>query len=291
MSRGSGERTQISTQTSDPSPFSRQFLEPGLQAARSNILDRPTDYFPGTAIPPFSPETETALAAQTGRALAGSPLDVAGRQQLQQTLGGDFLQGGNPAYDALVDRSLRPVTEQFENVVLPRIRGSFSKAGRGGSNIATQRAIDAAQQGYLDTVGDVSARLAYPTFEAERARQMDASRLAPTLAAGEYTDIGQLAKVGAVREDLLRRQLEEDRARFEYGRDEPTGRTVDYMGALGPLPTATTTAKDYQPPNPLLTGLGAGTSLLAALPEKVGNPMGWAGAAGVLGGLGGLYFG
>ena len=284
MSRGSNPTT-ISTINTAPSAFAQEFLRPGLESAQRDILERPQRFFPGTTVAPFSPETETALAARTGRALAGSPLDIAGRGQIEQTLAGDFLQGGNPAYDALVNRSLRPVTEQFENVVLPRIRGSFSQAGRGGSNIATQRAIDAASQGYLDTVGDVSAQLAAPTYEAERARQMSAAQLAPGFAADDYADIAQLADVGARREDLLRRQLEEQALRFQFGQREPAARASGFLGAIQGqgLGTRETDVRPEERPNALLGALGGAGFAASTIPRI--TPTG-IGIGGLLGGLG-----
>jgi hypothetical protein len=272
MSTGSGRNTPIETRTvSGPPAFQQPFLQRGFEAAQRDILNRPTQFFPGTTVAPFSPETETSLNLATTRALTGSPLQQAGLAHAQNVIGGGFTGLENPAYQAMVDRSVRPLTRQFEDVALPGVRGAFSAAGRGGSNIASATALGNVAEDYLSSVGDVSAQLAYPTYAQERATQDQFAGMAPQLAQADYSDIASLAGVGATRESLLAAQAAEQAARFGYQQAEPTQRIGQYLAAVGGggLGSQQTSLQPQQAANPLLGLLGGaavGGSISPTLP-------------------------
>jgi len=246
-------------------------LQRGFEAAQRDILDRPTQFFPGTTVAPFSPETATSLNLATTRALAGSPLQQAGLAHAQDVIGGGFTGLENPAYQAMVDRAVRPLTRQFEDVALPGVRGAFSAAGRGGSNIASATALGNVAEDYLSSVGDVSAQLAYPTYAQERATQDQFAGMAPQLAQADYSDIATLGGVGATRESLLAAQAAEQAARFGYQQAEPTQRIGQYLAAVGGggLGSQQTSLQPQQAANPLLGLLGGaavGGSISPTLP-------------------------
>src|SRR3990167_3282840 len=115
--------TQTSTQTqkSDPWPEQQPFLKTGFQQAESNVLNKPRSYFPGSTVVPFSPETETALQATTNRAMRGNPLVPAAQQGVMDTLGGGYLNQGNPAFAAMAERAISPLRSEYQNVVRPGI--------------------------------------------------------------------------------------------------------------------------------------------------------------------------
>ena len=288
MSKGGGSTDVIQrTTTTDPSPFSQRFLEPGYQQAQQDILNRPTTYFPGSTVVACAPETAGSLNLTTTRALGGSPLRQAGLNQAFQTLRGDFVGQENPAYQAMVDRSVRPLTQQFERDV-GGIRGAASRAGRGGSNIATQRALADANEAYLQSVGDVGAQLAYPDYQAERAYQQQMVGAAPSLAATDYDDLVRLGAVGAAREGQLGAQLAEDVARFEFAQREPGQRVTQYLAAVGGGGGGTTqrSLDPYTPANPLLGLLGGAATGAAMIPTGyTGSIAPFIGGGAALGGL------
>ena len=106
---------------------------------------------------------------------------------------------------------------------------------------------------------------------------MEAARFAPMLAQQDYFDIGQLGQVGAQREGLADRYLQEQMARY----DQPYTNLQRYAGLLSGAGLGQgygTTSTPYYERNPLpaLAGTGAGLFF--------GGPMG-----GMIGGqLGGL---
>ena len=295
MSTGSGKSNTIETRTNTgPPAFQQPFLQRGFEEARSNILDRPTSFFPGSTVVPFSPESETSLNLATTRALSGSPLQQAGLGHAQNVIQGDFTGQGNPAFQGMVDRAVQPLTRQYEDVALPGVRGAFSAAGRGGSNIASGTAVGNVTDDYLRSVGDVSAQLAYPTYERERAAQDQFAGQAPGLAQADYSDIGNLAGVGAARESLAGAQAAEDAARFGFNQNEPTQRIGQYLAAVGGggFGGTQTSITPQQPSNPLLGLLGGAALGGSMMPSGVTN---FGGAApyllggGVLGGLSSFF--
>ena len=74
--------------------------------------------------------------------------------QLNQA--GDF--GNNPAYQAALQSAIRPVTQQYQEQVIPGIRQGAQAAGQmGGSRQGIAEGI--AARGYQDTVGDISSNM------------------------------------------------------------------------------------------------------------------------------------
>ena len=232
--------TTTVTQNRDPWSGQQPYISTGFQRAEQQ-LDQPQQFFPNSTVVPFSPQTETALGAQENRALLGNPLNAQAQQQIGNTLSGQYLEGGNPAFGAMAQR--------IENQVRPRIDSQFSGAGRYGSGAhreATSRAL-----------ADAMAPLAFANYQQERGNQMAAARYAPELAATDYFDINQLRQAGAAREGQAGAELQDTISRFNFGQVEPQERLARYMalvsgGQFGG--TSTATSPIYS--NPLSTGLG-----------------------------------
>lgn len=290
-SSGGSQPQQVTQTTATSSPWSGQqpYLTRGFEEAQQGILESPSEFFPGSTVVPYAPETEQALAMQTQRALGGSPINMAASQELQKTLGGDYLNQGNPAFQAMVERSVQPLRREYEETVRPGIQSQFSAAGRYGSPGGMGNQLDRAADSYMRQVGDISTGLAFPTYEAERTAQQRGLAFAPQQAAQDYQDISQLGAVGGAREALSGQQLGEQIARHNFGQQEEQARILQYLNAIqgnyGGTQTGTTTANPYsQGGNSALAGLG-GAASGAALGSMFG-PWGMAGGAVLGGGLG-----
>ncbi|MGI9490505.1 MAG: hypothetical protein ACR2RF_32350 [Geminicoccaceae bacterium] len=213
MSGGGGDSQET---TSDPWEGVQPYLGRGYRVAADQVLNRPTEFFPGQTYVDYSPETEQALAAQTERATGGNPLLGLGQQQVGQTLGGEFL-GQNPYLDQL--------QQSVMSTVMPQVDSQFNMAsGRFGSPAhaeAMGRGVSTGMAPYL-----------FNEYGNERARMMQASGMAPGLSQADYLDIGQLGQVGASRENLERMALQDEMSRFQFGQQEPTSRIQDYMGII-----------------------------------------------------------
>jgi hypothetical protein len=129
------------------------------------------------------------------RAIAGSPLLRAGQAEQLATIQG---RGINPFLAGAAEALYRPTTMAGQEAIRG-LQSQASSAGRYGSGAMSQ-AAERAGYGISQGLGDAYKQLAYNSSEAERARQVAASQLAPTLGAADYGDIEKLLRVGQGRE-------------------------------------------------------------------------------------------
>jgi hypothetical protein len=277
---GSSGGTQATTQKQEPWGPQKGYLQRIMGEAQS-LYDEPgPDYYPGSTTVPFAPETEQSIAMQGARATMGSPLNQAAKTENLKTLGGDYLRQGNPALDALYQRSARPVVENFTNAVAPSIAGRFLKAGRYNSGAMTdQYGVAADQLGR--TLGDLSASIYAPAYEAERSRMQGAVSQAPSLANQDYTDISQLNAAGRAREDLGERQIAENIARYNYGAQQPSNKLRDFLQFVNGNYGGTTTSAQPIYRNPTSGALGgalAGGTMFGPYGAAAGGLLGYFGS-------------
>jgi len=277
MPGGDDPEPQTITQQANSSPWSEQqpFLKTGFQSAQDNVLNRPLQYFGGSTVVGFDPATEQSLNMTQQRATAGSPLLGQAQGEIGKTLSGDYLNQGNPAFQGMLERSISPIRQEYQQTVVPGLNGSFAGAGRYGSN-AFQTARGQAADSYMRNVGDVASGLAYANYGDERGRMQTAAGLAPSLAQADYADAGMLGQVGAAREGQAQAQLQDQVNRFNFQQSEPTNRLAQYMGLIGGGYGGQSTSSQVVPAgqgsNPLLTALGIGATG-TGIANTLFNPM------------------
>lgn len=205
----------VNTTSSSPWSGQQPYLTTGFERAEE-LLDTPKSYYPNDTVVPFSQQTEAGLQAQEARALQGSELTGAAQGLLSDTLAGDYLDAGNPAFAAMADR--------VQNTIRPRIDSQFASAGRYGGQ--------GHQEQMERTYGDIMAPLAFQNYQSERGAMQDAMRFAPELANQDYTDIAMLRDTGTAREGLARDQIASDIDRFNFEQQEPIDRLARYMSLV-----------------------------------------------------------
>ena len=260
MPSGKSNDTKVVNTTTTNEPFQADELREGFGAAKG-VLNTPKNYFAGGTVAPFSTQTQSALSGIEDKAMAGSPELGAASNQVMGTLGGEYLRGENPGYEAMVNRATRPVTRNFRENVMPGIKSEFAGSGRYGSGIARQNKEGQAIDDYLRTVGDVSGGLAYQNYGAERQNQQQAAQFAPQMAKAGYQDLASLMGVGGAYDTQAQAQLSDEVNRFNFGQDELANRIGDYMGLVGGGYGGTSTGSSTQPVqayNPVLGALGMG---------------------------------
>jgi hypothetical protein len=266
MAKGGGGSTQ--TTVSNVQPWSAQipYLKEIFGEAQKLYRSNTPQYYPGATVAPTAPEAEQALAMQAARAAQGSPLNVLAAQQLQASLGGQYLAQGNPWFAQMAQRVAEAVT--------PQVNSQFAAAGRYGSG---------AHSGALgQALGREIGALAWQDYAQERENQLRAATLAPQLAAQDYADIERLAAVGAEREAMAQALINADIARFNFNESLPFNKLAQYQdliaGDYGS--TRTETVPVFRGPS-LLSGATAGAELGLGLGGGA-----WGGLIGA--GLGGL---
>lgn len=271
--------TEYVTQQTNQNPWEPQqaYLKKGFEQAQAAVLDKPQEYYPGSTTVPFSPQTEQALGLAEQRALTGSPLIDGAQGNINKTLSGAYLNGGNPAYGNMVERSIAPMRREYQETVMPGINAAFSAGGRYGSN-SQANAMDHASDTYLRNVGNTTAGLAYQNYGDERSNQMQAAGMAPELAQQDYYDIAQLGQVGTTREGMAQNVLNEDINRYNFTQEEPADRLGKYMSLIsgGYGGSGNSTQAQTTPGfNPVLGTLGAASTAAGLANSMYGgsNPL------------------
>lgn len=154
------------TQTTEQklSPEQRELLQLGMGGAKEAMASQPP--LPGT--PGFTPEQTAAqegllAKASPGGAISGAAENLAGAQKF---LTGDVMNmDSNPYLRQAIDAAMRPITENFQQSVIPSIRSGAIQAGPsalGGSR--TQLAYGKASGDYMRQMGDTAASMANTAY-------------------------------------------------------------------------------------------------------------------------------
>lgn len=191
MGGGGGGQTQTSRTTIDPE------FKPDIRF----LINEARRRYEGMAPPPESlavgqsAATSQALQMAQQRAISGSPLLKAAQAEQLATIQG---RGVNPFLAGAAEALYRPTTMAGQEAIRG-LQSEASSRGRYGSGAMEQLAGKASYNIGLG-LGDTQRQLALQSSEAERARQVAASQLAPSLGAADYTDIERLLRVGQGRE-------------------------------------------------------------------------------------------
>lgn len=239
MSGGGGTNTQV--QNADPWSGQQPYLKEGFAGAQQGILSQP-------GVVPFSPETQYGLTMQGNRALQGSALLPAANQQIQDTLSGNYMSGGQGFND---------FADAAWSAVRPNVDSTFATGGRYGSAL------------HGEALGRGFGRAMAPLYDSERQRQMSAAGMSPGLAMADYQDPAMLQAVGAAREGKAQ----------QYA-DESYNRLARYMGLISGNYGGTSTTTGGAGQSPLMGA--AGGALTGA---SVGSAFGpWGAGIGAIGG-------
>ncbi len=262
MSLGGGSKPQTSTTTSEPPKYLQPFLQQGMQGAQQQYQQGPAQYYPGQTVVGFSPETESALGMQQQRAQNGSPLMGAANQYAQQTLTGG---AKNPYLDSMFN--------QAAGSTQTRLASEFAGGGRN---------LDAARPARAEELGNLATSIYGGAYDADRNRQNQVLGMAPGLAQNDYNDIAQLRDVGAAREDLSGRQMQDEAARWDFGQNAAGTSLDQYLSRLQGYPGGVASTS-----TPVYRNQAAGALGGAGLGYQVGSQFGGSGG-GWGAGIGGL---
>mgnify|MGYP003111219584 FL=1 len=268
MSSGGNETT---TQTTRPYAPAEDFLKDILGEAQ-NIYRSGVgrQFFPSSTVVPFADQTQQALNLQQAAAL---------EQMQPSTLQGQAATTlGNLASGTASNQFLDQVRQGITSDVLSNVQTQFGGMGRTGTSPAAQQAV-------ARGVTQAYAPIATSLQQQERDRQLKAatqlSPLQEQMDLRRTSSIASLGGVGAAFEDLARRQLQDQIARFQFGQQAPIQALQDYAGLITPiasgLPVTTASQPGVSPIQGAFGGAVAGSAL--------GGPGALIGA-----GLGGLGF-
>lgn len=208
-------KTQTTTTTTAPPAYIENQLQYGVDEARRLYNQGAPDFYSGQTYAGFTPQQEQALQLTEQRALSGSPLTREAQAQLQRTLQGDYLNA-NPYLDSMIGAANRNITNQFAETTMPSVQSSLSRAGRYGSNAATQQLFTNAQRTLAQQLADTEANIRGNAYGQERQYMNAAIGQAPALAEQDYADTARLAAVGEQRQAMDQNAINEAMQRYQY---------------------------------------------------------------------------
>ena len=274
MSSGGNDTTTQTTQPYAPAePFLKDILGEAQNIYRSGVGRQ---FFPSSTVVPFADQTQQALNLQQAAAL---------EQMQPSTLQGQAATTlSNLASGTASNEFLDQVRQGITSDVLSNVQTQFGGMGRTGTSPAAQQAV-------ARGVTQAYAPIATSLQQQERDRQLKAatqlSPLQEQMDLRRSSGIASLGGVGAAFEDLARRQLQDQIARFQFGQQAPIQALQNYAGLVSPiasgLPVSVTNAPSQQA-SPIAGAFGgavAGSALPASFLGGYGTLIG----AG-LGGLG-----
>ena len=267
MSSGGNETTTQTTQPYAPAePFLKDILGEAQNIYRSGVGRQ---FFPSSTVVPFAEQTQEALRLQQAAAL---------EQMQPSTLQGQAATTlGNLASGTASNQFLDQVRQGITSDVLSNVQTQFGGMGRTGTSPAAQQAV-------ARGVTQAYAPIATGLQQQERDRQLRAAQtlspLQEQMDLRRTSAIASLGGVGSAFEDLARRQLQDQIARFQFGQQAPIQALQNYAGLVSPIASGLPVSITSQPGvSPIQGGFGgavAGSAL---------GPFG-AAAGGILGGLG-----
>lgn len=191
--------------------------DPFADSIRNLIDTRGGPSFEGPTTAAMTGAESDILSRITG---GRTPLSDAANPTLESTIRGDFLSpDSNPFLRASIDSAIRPIVQNFEEQVMPRLRSDFTRAGQRvqeESSSPFDRAAAISSRGLADAVGDVSTRMSAANFESERARQQNAAQNAPAIEGQQLNNLVNRLQAAAL--PRMIEQLGVDRGLEEFNR-------------------------------------------------------------------------
>lgn len=227
------QQVQQTKSSNEPPAYIQPYLQSGIQDLTNLYNSRKApEYYQGDTVAEQSPETKAALEAMYRRGANGSPL-VAGSQGMAlDTATGKYLDlESNPYYQSAVNATLRPVTENFTDKVLPAVTAQFGAAGRAGSGLH-EAAVDRATTAFNRDALDATSKMGLSAYTTERANQIAAAGMAPNLAGADYTDINAMGTAGQGKDTYSQQQIDADIARYNYDQNKDWNYITRYLAAL-----------------------------------------------------------
>lgn len=157
------------------------------------------------------------IGAITERGLGGSPLLGATGDFVTDTLGGKYLNQGNPYVASAMDAGMQQVNRQLAS--------QFGGSGMSGSPAHLQFASEA--------YSNAAAPLYMQNYQQERALQAQAAGLAPQINQQEMAGLAQALGAQGMYQDQAQREIDALRERYDLQKNEPFRRAQMAAGALG----------------------------------------------------------
>jgi hypothetical protein len=282
MSKGGGGTTQT-VQKADPWAGQQPYLTRQYQEA-ARLLEQPRQFFPGNLTAPVT-ATQSEAEALARQTALGTQSELLG--QLSPALG--FQLGGtqsalaDPFLARSVEAATRPLLTGAQGLLQQVRRGATGQGGLGGTR---QGVVEAEViKDYLTKAGDVSAGMYSQAYQDAAKRQLAAAQMVPGTLGAFQTPASVLSGLGATEQARAQQAIDEARARFEFGQQEPRQRLQDYTQIVSGtvLPGTQTTAQTAGSPSFGQRAIGGGLLGLGSYGALSSGALGGTAAQGIAG--------
>lgn len=267
---GGGGQQQVaqSTQSSSAPPA---FIQPYLQGAIGDLSSwynanktAPT-YYTGETVAPLSTQSQGAVNLASNLA-NDNPIVPNSVTSLNKFLSGSYLDPTtNPDFLKAISAATQPVTDQFNNQILPGITSTFEGAGRSNSG-AGANAVDQAVKSYGTTVNNAAATAGSNYYTTALNQMLQANGLVPSLNSASWQNVSGLGAAGTTVDQQRQAQDSSNQAAYNYNSNAQMNYISQYLAMLnGGYPGGETTGSSfgttYQPTNSFSSLLGGGLGL------------------------------
>lgn len=236
--------------------------------------------YPGNQVAPFAPQTQMGFDMLMNRAggtvgqemmggYLGQSMANNGTPQMAATSQGAFL-GSNPYLDQVYDKGAGQIMDQYQQEIMPGLNATFGGAGRANSGMHQLYAGEAAGEA-MDSLGNLSASIYAPAYEAERDRMMQASSglnqqamgaagLMPTYDQMQRGNIQDVLSVGGALENQSQRMIDANMNQWNFNEQAPWMALGNYGNAIYGLPGAYGQTSTSGGPDPRVAGALGGAA-------------------------------
>lgn len=263
-----GTPTKTTTTTQTLSPQQEELLNLAMPGVRSFAASVPQRYQGDTVADFTNPQVQGQNMALQAAGAQGNLANSAADTANYWTSGNVWDPQNNPALQGAIDASVRPITENFQEKVLPGIRGEAIQAGQqfGGSRRGVAEGI--ASREYGRNVGDAASKVVQGAYQTNVDAQLKALGMIPQIQGAQVAPAVTTSGVGDVQQQQQQRETDADVSNFNYDQMAPFLQSKEILSLLQGLPggSVVSNATATQPqPSTAQMGMqiaGLGASLL-----------------------------
>jgi hypothetical protein len=216
---GSSTVTQVKEMPAWAQPYAQKFLESGMQA-----IEVPQQEYQGMRVAPQNAWQQQALSMTAGRALSGSPDEIAARQQNLATQTGGYL-GANPWLgqdytQRAIDANAQSMGRGYATGTAAQLDAAAARA-RAMGGTGYQQAVSQNEQNLGNAIGQMANQyqlgrtgMGVQDWQTERANMIQNNANAMAGSQMDYSNLQHLMNAGNVNQQYQQQLL--DQAYSDY---------------------------------------------------------------------------
>jgi hypothetical protein len=259
-----GSSTPSKTTQTQELPAWAQPTSQQLLARGTALSNQAVPVYQGQRTADLNGTQQQGIDMITDRATNGDANLNAGAQNLQSTLNGTYLDGGNPYLQSQINQASQGLVKNYQDTV-GATDATFARNGAFGGS-AWNQANANNSTALASGLGNLASSMQYANYNDERNRQQSAQTTALQYGNQAYTDANNLLTAGGQQYNITQQQMQDAMNKFNEQAQSPY-KQLDVLantlsGAIGNGGTITQSAPGA---NPYAQALGGGAALAGLL--------------------------